>query len=90
MALEKLKKEPGQYIYNVGTGKGYSNKQVISMVKKVTGADLKIIKSSRRLGDADTLIADPTKIKNELGFSPKHSSLETIVKTAWQWHSKKI
>ena len=59
------------------------------MVKTITESDLKIVKSSRRPGDADTLIADSTKIKNELGFSPKHSSLETIVKTAWQWHSKK-
>ncbi|PIP74697.1 MAG: UDP-glucose 4-epimerase GalE [Candidatus Levybacteria bacterium CG_4_9_14_3_um_filter_35_16] len=89
LALEKLIKDPGHYVYNVGTGKGYSNKQIVSMVKKITESDLKIVKSSRRPGDADTLIADSTKIKNELGFSPKHSSLETIVKTAWQWHSKK-
>ena len=89
LALDKLKKDPGHFTYNVGTGKGYSNKQVINMVKKVTKEELKVIKSVRRLGDADTLIADPTKIRKELGFSPKYSSLETIVKTAWEWHNKK-
>lgn len=89
LALDKLKKNSGHFTYNVGTGKGFSNKQVVNMVKKVTKVELEVVKSPRRQGDADVLIADPTKIKNELGFSPKYSSLETIIKTAWEWHSKK-
>lgn len=89
LALDKLKRESGHFAYNVGTGKGYSNKQVVNMVKKVTKGELEIVRSPRRPGDADTLIADPTKIKKELNFSPKYSSLETIIETAWKWHSKK-
>lgn len=58
------------------------------MIKNVSRLDLKIINKNRRPGDAQILIADPQKAKNELGFSPKYSDLETIVKTAWKWHSK--
>lgn len=86
LAIDKLTKEPGEYFYNVGTGKGYSNKEVAEMVKKVAKTDFEIKIGPRRPGDADTLIADPSKIKNELGFTPKYSDLETIVQTAWKWH----
>jgi UDP-glucose 4-epimerase len=88
LALEKLKDFPGEYFYNVGTGNGYSNKEVIGMVNKVSGQKVNVQISPRRPGDADELVADPIKIKSELGFSPKYSDLETIIKTAWQWHKK--
>jgi UDP-glucose 4-epimerase len=87
LAIEKLIKEPGAYFYNVGTGRGYSNKEVTEMVRKVAG-DFEVQVAERRPGDADTLIADSTRIKEELGFEPKFSDLETIVKTAWAWHNK--
>ena len=86
LAIDKLTKEPGVYYYNVGTGKGYSNKEVVEMVRKVTGENFEVKIGPRRPGDADTLIADPTKIKNELGFEPKYSDLKTIIETAWKWH----
>jgi len=88
LALDKLQKDSGFYAYNVGTGNGYSNKEVVDMVKKITGINFEVIESERRLGDADTLVADVTKIKTELGFSPQYSDLETIVNSAWKWHSK--
>ncbi len=88
LALEKLQKESGVYHYNVGTGNGYSNKEVVEIVKKVSGKNFDIEYSPRRHGDPDELIADSSKIKTELGFSPKYSDLETIVKSAWQWHNK--
>lgn len=89
LALQKITKEPGNYIYNVGAGNGFSNKEVIGMVEKVSGQKVDVISSPRRSGDADELIADATKIKAELGFNPQYSDLETIIKTAWTWHSKK-
>jgi UDP-glucose 4-epimerase len=90
LAIEKIAKDKGMRIYNVGTGNGYSNKEVIGMVRKISGKEIKVEKVARRPGDADSLIADPTKIKTELGFSPKYSDLETIVRTAWEWHKKLI
>lgn len=59
------------------------------MVKKVSGVDFKIEIKKRRVGDADILVANVDKIKKELGSKPKYSDLETIVKTAWQWHKRK-
>lgn len=88
LALEKITKDPGAYYYNVGTGKGYSNKEVISMVEKVSGKKIKIVKESKRPGDANQLVADPLKIKFELGFHPKYSDLGTIIESAWKWHSR--
>lgn len=88
LALEKLKKEKGGYFYNVGTGNGYSNKEVLEMIKNVTSEKIKIKLCPRRSGDAEVLIADPTRIKEELGFLPKYSDLETVIKTAWEWHKK--
>jgi UDP-glucose 4-epimerase len=88
LALEKLSKESGYFSYNVGTGNGYSNKEVVSMVKKVSGASFDVEVHPRRPGDANELIADCSKIQQDLGFKPEHSDLETIVKSAWQWHLK--
>lgn len=88
LALDKLSEAPGGYFYNVGSGDGYSNREVIDMVESVSGKKIMMEEKERRAGDADTLIADPSKIREDLGFTPKYSDLETIVKSAWQWHSK--
>ncbi len=88
LALEKLGKDGGGFAYNVGTGKGYSNKEVLEMIKKVSGRELKVIERPRRPGDANELVADVSKIKEELGFIPKYSDLKTITETAWKWHKR--
>lgn len=88
LAILKLIDNGGGFFYNVGTGQGYSNKQVIELVEKIGGSEMNVKIAERRSGDADVLIADPTLIKRSLGFEPKHSDLETIVKSAWEWHKK--
>jgi UDP-glucose 4-epimerase len=90
VTLKKLQEENGEYVFNVGTGRGSTNKEVLEMVKKISGINFPVVIKERRSGDVAETVADPTKIKNELGFEPKHSDLETIIKTAWQWHAKKI
>lgn len=90
LAVKKIEEKEGGYQYNVGTGKGHSNKEVLDMVRKVTGENLEVEVVGKRAGDADILIADISKIKGEMGFSPKHSDLETIVSTAWQWHKNNL
>jgi len=87
-ALKKLSQTPGGYSYNIGTGIGHSNKEVIDMVQKVSGKKLNIAHCPRRPGDADKLVADPSRAKNDLHFLPQHSDLETIVNTSWEWHRK--
>lgn len=88
LALTKLDRDTGGFVYNVGTGKGWSNKEVLSMVEKITGKGVHIVVNPRRQGDAQELVADPSKIKEELNFSPRFSDLPTIVETAWKWHKK--
>jgi UDP-glucose 4-epimerase len=88
-ALEKIMSNPGGYTYNVGTGKGHSNKEIAQTIQEVTGLELKIRFEDRRPGDADELVADVTRIKNDLHFEPKHSDLPTIIRSAYAWHSKK-
>lgn len=88
LALEALTKGHKSEVYNVGTGKGYSNLEVIKMVEKVSGKKLKIKVAPRRPGDAQELVADATKIRKDLGWKPRYSDLETIIKTAWKWHTK--
>lgn len=87
LALKKITEQEGGYVYNVGTGQGKSNKEVIDMVEKVSGRSLEVVYEKKRPGDAAILIADPTKIQKELGFTPQYSDLQTIVTTAWKWHS---
>lgn len=88
LALNKLENNSGGFFYNVGTGKGYSNKEVLQMIEKVSNQKINIVEKEKRPGDADQLIADSKKINDELKFAPKYSDLETIIKTAWQWHKK--
>lgn len=87
-ALNKVMKDNKSYSFNLGMGKGYSNMEVLNMIKKVTGVDFKIKIVERRAGDPPRIYADNTKAKEELGFNPEFSDLETIVKTAWEWHVK--
>ncbi|MBI3385343.1 UDP-glucose 4-epimerase GalE [Candidatus Gottesmanbacteria bacterium] len=86
LALEKLSQQEKSRIYNVGTGTSYTNKEVVEMVKKVSGVNFPVEMSTKRPGDAVELVASSEKIKKELGFVPKYSDLETIIKTAWDWH----
>lgn len=78
--------EPGQArFYNLGIGNGYSVKQVVEAVKKVTGVDITIESGPRRPGDPPQLYSDPSKIRRELGWKAAITDIEQIVETAWQW-----
>jgi UDP-glucose 4-epimerase len=87
LALEKLSGK-SELIYNLGNGKGYSVRQVIETVKKVSGTFFKVAEAPRRPGDPPILTADATKAIEELGWKVKKPALDKIVETAWLWHSK--
>jgi UDP-glucose 4-epimerase len=87
LAIEKLNKQ-NELVYNLGNGKGYSVREVIDTVKKVSGKNFKVIDTPRRPGDPPTLVCDATKAKQELGWQPEWTDLEKIVDSAWQWHIK--
>jgi UDP-glucose-4-epimerase GalE len=74
--------------FNLGTGQGFSVKQILGQTLAETGKSVPSTIRDRRPGDPAVLVADPTRAKAILGFQPRYSDLPTIVKTAWKWHQK--
>jgi UDP-glucose 4-epimerase len=88
LGLQRLRSNPGQWIYNLGTGSGYSVQQVIEAARAVTGRDLTVLDAPRRPGDPAELVADAALARSELGWEPQRSGLETILADAWRWHQR--
>ncbi len=86
LAMEALEKGHKSDVYNAGTGKGFSNLEIVKMVKQVSGKDFKVEIVKRRPGDANELVADSSKFREEFKFKPKYSDLKTIIESAYKWH----
>lgn len=86
-AMQKLD-EHSPIFCNLGTGRGFSVKEIISLAEKVTGRKAPVTFGPRRPGDAIALYADPTRAKQILGWEAKHKDPETIIRSAWNWFSK--
>jgi UDP-glucose 4-epimerase len=86
LALEGLD-ERSRMVYNLGNGAGYSNLQVLEAARKVTEHDIPADITPRRPGDAPALVADASRIRNDLGWEPHYPDLEEIVASAWAWHN---
>jgi UDP-glucose 4-epimerase len=85
LALEAL--APGKQLrYNLGTGRGYSVREVIRAAEEVTGKKVGVKEGPRRAGDPPVLVAASEKVQRELGWRPKYTDLRSIVETAWKWH----
>ncbi|MCW5874918.1 MAG: UDP-glucose 4-epimerase GalE [Anaerolineales bacterium] len=85
LALQALG-EHERLIYNLGSGQGYSVREVIEMARTVTGHPIPAVHSPRRPGDAARLVASSALIQRELGWEAVHSGLENIMRSAWAWH----
>ena len=72
-------------VMNCGYGHGFSVKEVIKMTKKVTNRDFRVVETERRPGDPPAVIADSSKLKEKLRWTPRHDDLEYIIRTAWSW-----
>jgi len=86
-ALEYLRDNDSN-VFNCGYGRGYSVREVINTVKKVTGIDFKVFEHGRRAGDSAKVVADNSKILNMTGWNPKYTDLEYICGTAFEWEKK--
>jgi UDP-glucose 4-epimerase len=84
LALEAL--DAGNRIYNLGNGKGFSVKEVIEAARRITGHPIPADIAPRRPGDPAVLVAGSDKIKAELGWNPRYTDIESIIRTAWAWH----
>jgi len=89
LAMERLigDEVAGFKAFNLGTGKGFSVKEVIETCRRVTGQDIQYRMAGRRAGDPARLVASAERARAELGWSPEFKDLSDIVETAWRWFS---
>jgi len=87
-ALDWLSTTKGAHAFNLGTGNGASVRQILDAVERVAGKPVPHSIGPRRAGDPAELVSDPGKANDVLGWTPQMSDLDTIVKTAWAWHTR--
>jgi UDP-glucose 4-epimerase len=88
LAFEALSAR-SRLIYNVGNGQGFSVRDVVESVRRVTGQPIPVVEEPRRDGDPAVLVASSKRIMDELGWKPRFSSLDDIVRSAWIWHQQR-
>jgi UDP-glucose-4-epimerase GalE len=86
LALRAIEAGRPSGVYNAGTGRPHSVKDVIDTVGRVVGAPVRWVAAPRRAGDPAVLYAASDRLQRELGWQPKYVELEAIVRHAWQWH----
>jgi len=86
LALDHLAAGGGSEFFNLGNGNGFSVNEVIDAARRVTGMPIEVTIAPRRTGDPSTLVANAARARNELGWDPKFTDIESIIETAWQWH----
>lgn len=89
-ALNHLEKDPTPLVANLGTGTGYSVREIIDACRKITGHPIPHFDAPRRTGDPSQLVAAPDRVQKALGWEAHQSDLETIIQTAWAWHQSQI
>ncbi len=85
LALDGLR-ERDLLVYNLGSGNGFSIREVIETARQVTGHPIPVDERPRRPGDSARLVASSEKIRRELGWKPEHDDLHKIISSAWDWH----
>ena len=85
LALEKLLSDQKSNQYNLGTGKGYSIKEILNVAREITGEVIKYKMMSARIGDPPILVADSKKFRNETGWEPENSTVNKIILDAYKW-----
>lgn len=88
-ALSEATEKPKPLIYNFGNGQGFSVRDVVESARRVTGHPIPAEVNPRRPGDPAVLIASSQKAMSELGWKPRYTDLDEIVRTAWVWHQKR-
>lgn len=78
--------EQSSHTFNLGTGDGYSVREVIETARRITNHPIPVKVAPRRPGDPAVLVASAERIRREFNWSPEHSSLEEIIESAWRWH----
>jgi len=86
LGLKWLESEKGSRVFNLGTGSGFSVREVINHSRSVTNRDVPIVEGPRRAGDCTKLVSGSVRAEQELGWTPSRSKLDTMIADAWRWH----
>ena len=86
LGLRWLEQGKGSRVFNLGTGTGFSVKEVIAQSHSVTNREVPFNVGPRRAGDCTKLVSGSTRAEAELGWRPKRSRLEVMIADAWRWH----
>lgn len=89
LALKHLLSGGSSRIYNLGSQKGYSVREMIEQAKQVTGIDFNVVEEARRSGDPAVLVASSEKISRELGWQPRYEKVADLIRAAWTFHRQK-
>lgn len=88
LGLKYMEESPGVAAFNLGTGRGYSVREIIDAARRVTGRDARIAEGPRRSGDPPELVADATRARQILGWQPHWVDIDRIVDSAWRWRCR--
>jgi UDP-glucose 4-epimerase len=86
LGLKWLQDDKGSRVFNLGTGTGFSVREVIDHSRSVTNREVPFNEGSRRAGDCTKLVSGSSRAVSELGWNPARSNLETMIADAWRWH----
>ena len=86
LAIEHLMAGGEPRTYNLGSQNGFSVREVIEKAKKITNIDFPVVEAARRSGDPAVLVASSAKFQQDFDWQPRFSDLDTILRTAWDWH----
>jgi len=86
LGLKWLEQDRGSRVFNLGTGSGFSVREVIEQSRAVTNRDVPFVEGPRRAGDCTKLVSGSTRAVQELGWNPSRSTLKTMITDAWRWH----
>jgi UDP-arabinose 4-epimerase len=89
LALKALEQGLTHRAFNLGNGNGYSVREIIASVERVTGRTVPVIFGERRAGDPARLISNSTRAATELQWTPNITKLDDIISTAWEWHQRR-
>ena len=86
LGLKWLEDKRGSRVFNLGTGSGFTVREVIDHARDVTGREVPVTEGERRPGDCTKLVSGSTRAKAELGWEPARSTLREMIADAWRWH----
>ena len=88
LGLKYMEESPGVAAFNLGTGRGYSVRDIVDAARRVTGRDPRMVEGPRRPGDPPELVADATRARQFLGWQPHWVDIDDVIETAWRWRCR--